>query len=250
MALLQVRDISKHFGGVTALHRVSLEVHAGEVVALVGDNGAGKSTLVKTISGINQPDEGEILWRGEPVSLRGPHGATDIGIQTIYQDLALCDNLDTVQNLFLGRELRCMSIFGPRLDRAAMERRARAALDDLGVVTLKSLRTHVGNLSGGQRQAIAISRSILWDPQLVILDEPTAALGVRQRGEVLDLIRRVRAQGRGVMVISHDMADVQEIADRVVVLRLGRKVAELARGEYTHEMLVSYITGAGERAVA
>jgi D-xylose transport system ATP-binding protein len=248
--LLEVRGIEKHFGGVTALGGVSLHVHAGEVVALVGDNGAGKSTLVKTIAGYVHPDAGQILWHGEPVTLRSPHDATSLGIQTVYQDLALCDNLDTVQNLFLGREEVKRTVFGARLHRARMEKRARTALDDLGVVTLKSLRTPSGRLSGGQRQSIAICRSILWDPQVVMLDEPTAALGVRQRKEVLELIRRIRSQGRGVILVSHDMADVQEIADRVVVLRLGRKVADLKRGEYTHDTLVSHITGAGEAVAA
>ena len=248
--LLEVQEITKHFGGVTALGGVSLNVHAGEIVALVGDNGAGKSTLVKTIAGYLRPDSGQILWRGSAVTLRAPGDATGLGIQTVYQDLALCDNLDTVQNLFLGREQVKRTLFGARLHRARMEARARAALDDLGVVTLKSLRTPVGRLSGGQRQSIAMCRSILGEPQLVILDEPTAALGVRQRREVLDLIKRVRSHGRGVVLVSHDMADVQEVADRVQVLRLGRMVADLRRGSYTHEELVSHITGAGTAVVA
>ncbi|MDW5593079.1 ATP-binding cassette domain-containing protein [Conexibacter stalactiti] len=250
MTLLEVRSATKHFGGVTALDEVSISVDAGEVVALVGDNGAGKSTLVKTIAGYLPPDHGEIRWRGEPVDLRHPTDATALGIETVYQDLALCDNLDTVQNLFLGREKVMYGLFGRRLARAEMEKQARAALDGLNIVTLKSLRTPIGKLSGGQRQSVAVCRSILTDPQLVLLDEPTAALGVAQRREVLDLIRRVRDQNRGVLLISHDLADVKEVSDRVVVLRLGRTVAELDGASCTHEELIAHITGAATGGVS
>ena len=247
MPLLEVRGVGKHFGGVTALEDVSITVDAGEVVALVGDNGAGKSTLVKTLAGYHAPDAGEILWEGRSVRFHAPTDATELGIQTVYQDLALCDNLDTVQNLFLGRELYLWSVFGRRLDRAAMERRTRDALTNLGV-TLKSVRAPVARLSGGQRQSVAVCRSILWDPRIVILDEPTAALGVNQRREVLALVRRIRDQGRGVLLISHDMADVMDVSDRAVVLRLGRKVADLRCGESDRETLVGHITGALEAA--
>lgn len=241
--LLEIRGVSKSFGGVSALSDISISVSAGEVVALVGDNGAGKSTLVKTISGIEHPDVGEIVFEGQPVALSGPKAANHIGIQTVYQDLALCDNLDTVQNLFLGRELGRPWFLGGRLDRASMEGRARAILSDLDV-KIRDLTVAAGSLSGGQRQCVAICRSVLSEPKVILLDEPTAALGVAQRRQVLALIDRLRAQGRGVIVISHDLGDVQVMADRVVTLRLGRKVAEFHRGQYTRDELISAITGA------
>jgi D-xylose transport system ATP-binding protein len=212
------------------------------VVALVGDNGAGKSTIVKIVSGIYQQDEGDVSVGGEVVRLHSPTAANHVGIQTVYQDLALCDNLDTIQNLFLGRELTTRWYLGGRLSRAGMERRTRDVLASLDV-RIPDLSAPIAALSGGQRQSVAVCRSILADPRLVILDEPTAALGVAQRRQVLALIHRLRAQGRGVVVVSHDLADVQQIADRVVVLRLGRKVAEMARGGYTRDDLVAHITG-------
>jgi D-xylose transport system ATP-binding protein len=245
---LELQDVSKHYGGVTALGGVSLKVYPGEVVALVGDNGAGKSTLVKTISGIIAPDSGVFYRDGEEVSISTPLDATAVGIQTVYQDLALCDNLDTVQNLFLGRELRGAWLSGRRLQRAAMEHRTRKVLADLSVTTLRDISIPVGGLSGGQRQSVAICRSVLWDPSVVLLDEPTAALGVAQREQVLNLIRRLQDHGRGVILISHDLADVKEIADRVLVLRLGSLVAEFRRGQYTREECVAAITGIGAAA--
>jgi D-xylose transport system ATP-binding protein len=245
MTLLELTKISKYFGGVRALHEVDRSVHPGEVVALIGDNGAGKSTLVKIVSGVESPDTGEIRVRGESARLESPRAAADAGIRTVFQDLSLCDNLDAVQNLFLGQE-RYGSIWsGRRVRRHAMEEEAHRILESLSV-KLRSLSTPVVALSGGQRQGIAICRALISDPAVVILDEPTAALGVSQRGEVLDLIRGLREQGRGVVVISHDMKDVHQVADRVVVLRLGSKVAEFRRGEYTMSDLVSAMTGADE----
>jgi D-xylose transport system ATP-binding protein len=240
---LELRGIVKRFGGVTALDDVSLSVSPGEVLALVGDNGAGKSTLIKTIAGINIPDEGQVLVGGAEAKLHSPNDSMSHGIQTVYQDLALCDNLDTVQNLFLGRELRDPLWRGARLRRADMEKRARQVLSDLGVTTLRDLSKPVGELSGGQRQSVAICRSVLWEPKVVLLDEPTAALGVAQRKEVMALIMRLRATDHAVIVVSHDLADVQEMADRVAVMRLGRKVAEFSRDGFSRDDLVSAITG-------
>jgi D-xylose transport system ATP-binding protein len=240
---LELNNICKHFGGVQALNGVSLSVNSGEVIALVGDNGAGKSTLIKTISGINIPDRGEILRDGKIVKFSSPHDAMSQGIQTVYQDLALCDNLDTVKNLFLGRELRTNFWKGARLRRAEMEVRARVLLSQLGVSTLRDLAKPVGLLSGGQRQSVAVCRSILWDPKIVVLDEPTAALGVEQRREVIALIMRLRSSNHAVIVASHELADVQEVADRIVVLRLGAVAAEFARGSFTRDELVGTITG-------
>lgn len=242
LPLLELRNIEKHFGGITALGGVSFEITAGEVVALVGDNGAGKSTLVKIISGIHAPSAGDILVDGTPTVMNSPKDAAEAGLQTVYQDLALCDNLDTVQNLFLGREIVSGWLGGRRLSRAAMERRTREILSSLDV-RIKDLHAPISALSGGQRQSVAVCRSILADPRLVMLDEPTAALGVAQRKQVLALIERLKEQGRGVIVISHDLEDVAKVADRIVVLRLGRKVAELKRNEYSRDDLVAYITG-------
>ncbi|NTF91656.1 sugar ABC transporter ATP-binding protein [Agrobacterium rhizogenes] len=239
---LQVRNISMNFGGVAALSDVSLNIEAGQVLALCGDNGAGKSTLVKIVSGIQSPSEGEIRVDGRPVAMTSPHEANLAGIQTVYQDLALCDNLDTVQNLFLGRELRSPWYQGRRLNRPAMEARAKAVLASLDV-RIRDTRAPSSFLSGGQRQSVAICRSILSDPQVILLDEPTAALGVAQRKQVLSLIERLKGQGRAVMLISHDLGDVLQVADRVAVLRLGRKVSEFTRGAYSREDLVSSITG-------
>lgn len=240
--LLEVRGVTKRFGGATALDGVSLSVQAREVVAVVGDNGAGKSTLAKIVSGILQPDEGTLLINGQEMVLRSAHAANEAGVQTVYQDLALCNNLDTVQNLFLGSEARTPWFSGRRLQRAAMEKRAMEVLGSLDA-KIKDVAEPVSSLSGGQRQAVAVCRSILAEPKLVILDEPTAALGVAQRRQVLALIDRLRSQGRGVIVISHDLADVIQVADRVEVLRLGRNVASMLRGEFDTGDLVGAITG-------
>ncbi len=241
--ILEVRNVSVRFGGVAALTDVSLAIWPGEVVALVGDNGAGKSTLVKTISGIQQPTEGEIRFAGSRLALDGPQDANAAGIQTVYQDLAICDNLDTVQNLFLGREIYRPWYMGRRLARAQMEARAREILTSLDV-KIRDATVPASSLSGGQRQSVAICRSVLSDPKVILLDEPTAALGVAQRKQVMELIDRLRRQNRAVIIISHDIGDVQVIADRVAVLRLGRKVTEVARGRYTREDLVGAMTGA------
>jgi D-xylose transport system ATP-binding protein len=225
---------------VEALREVAFEVRAGEVVALVGDNGAGKSTLVKAISGAQPADDGEIRFDGRPVTIHSPHDATQLGIATVYQDLALCENLDVVANLYLGREQRT----GRLLDEPAMERRTRGLLDELAVRTLRSVRTAVASLSGGQRQTVAIARAMLGEPRLVLLDEPTAALGVAQTAQVLELIRRLRGQGLGVVVISHNLADVFRVADRIIVLRLGRRVGTFEAGDAGEDDVVAAITGA------
>jgi D-xylose transport system ATP-binding protein len=244
--LLEARGVTKRFGPVEALTDVDFAVGAGEVVALVGDNGAGKSTLIKAISGIQPGEEGAYSFGGEQVTITTPQDATRLGIATVYQDLALCDNLDVVANLFLGREL---VEHGPQrvahvMDEISMEDRARDLLDSLSVTTLRSVRTEVGSLSGGQRQSVAIARSLLADPKVLILDEPTAALGVAQTQQVLDLVARVRERGVGVIYISHNIADIFHVADRIVVLRLGRRVADLVTSETTHEEVVGAITGA------
>ncbi|TMF53105.1 MAG: sugar ABC transporter ATP-binding protein, partial [Chloroflexi bacterium] len=214
--LLTLHNISKRFGAVQALSGVDFEVYPGEVVGLVGDNGAGKSTLVKTIAGIHSPDSGEILFEGHPVTITGPRDAAQLGISTVYQDLALCDNLDVVANLYLGRELTEAEV----LDEVRMERRAIEVLKGLQV-KIRIVRNVVASLSGGQRQSVAVARSVMWNSKVVLLDEPTAALGVAQTKQVLDLIRRLRDQGLGVVVISHNLADVFEVCDRIVVLWLG-----------------------------
>jgi D-xylose transport system ATP-binding protein len=242
--LLSVRGVSKSFGPVQALSDVSLEVHEREVVALLGDNGAGKSTLIKAISGVGPADEGEFEFEGTPVTIRGPHDSATLGIAVVYQDLALCDNLDVVENLFLGRE----TTRGGSLDEIHMEKESRRLLDTLAVRTLRSVRTEVGSLSGGQRQTVAIARSMLGEPRLVILDEPTAALGVAQTAQVLQLVRRLREQGLGVIMISHNLADVFEVADRVVVLRLGRNAGEFPVDGTNQNEVVAAITGAKEAA--
>jgi D-xylose transport system ATP-binding protein len=236
--VLALEGVSKSFGPVQALSEVDFEVHSGEVVALVGDNGAGKSTLVKTIAGIHPADEGRILFEGNEVRITGPTDATDLGIATVYQDLALCDNLDVVENLFLGREEG-----GFALDETSMEKQTGELLSRLAV-TIVDMRSEVGTLSGGQRQQVAIARSLLGDPKLVVLDEPTAALGVRQTAMVLNLIKRLRDEGHAVVVISHNLADVFEVADRIFVLRLGRKAADLGAHEASQEEVVAAITGA------
>ncbi len=222
-ALLALEGVSKHFGPVQALKDVDFEVRPGEVVALVGDNGAGKSTLVKVISGIYSADEGSFRFEGQPVSIAGPAEAARLGIATVYQDLALCDNLDVVANLFLGQEEVASGVGAVtrQLDEVDMEHRSHELLEQLAV-TIPSVRSEVGGLSGGQRQQVAVARSLLGEPKVVLLDEPTAALGVAQTAQVLQLIKRLRERGLGVLVISHNLADVFEVADRIFVLRLGQ----------------------------
>ncbi|MGW1083482.1 ATP-binding cassette domain-containing protein [Kitasatospora sp. NPDC002522] len=243
--VLALRGISKRFGAVQALTDIELEVHTGEVVALVGDNGAGKSTLVKAIAGVYQPDEGEIEWEGRPVSIHRPQDAQHLGVATVYQDLALCDNLDVVGNLFLGRELRH---FGLVLDEVAMEKRSRTLLDTLSI-RIPSVRIPIASLSGGQRQVVAIARALIGSPKVVILDEPTAALGVEQTAQVLDLVERLRDQNLGVILISHNMADVMAVADTVAVLRLGRNNGVFDKRSTNQEQIISAITGATDNAV-
>lgn len=243
--VLALRGVSKSFGAVKALTEIDFEVHDGEVVALVGDNGAGKSTMVKTIAGIHTADEGQILFEGEEVKIADPTDATDLGIATVYQDLALCDNLDVVENLFLGREESAG--FVRQLNETAMEKRTHDLLSRLAV-TITDVRSEVGMMSGGQRQQVAIARSLLGEPKVVMLDEPTAALGVRQTAMVLGLIKRLREDGHGVVVISHNLADVFEVADRIFVLRLGRKAGDYAVGEATQQEIVAAITGATDKA--
>ncbi|WP_328344607.1 ATP-binding cassette domain-containing protein [Streptomyces violaceus] len=242
--VLALRGVSKRFGAVQALTDVELEVHAGEVVALVGDNGAGKSTLVKTIAGVHPIDEGVIEWDGRSVQINKPHDAQNLGIATVYQDLALCDNIDVVGNLYLGRELRKRGV----LDEVEMERRSRELLDTLSI-RIPSVRIPIASLSGGQRQTVAIARSMLGEPKLVILDEPTAALGVEQTAQVLDLVERLRERGHAVILISHNMADVKAVADKVAVLRLGRNNGIFEVKSTSQEEIISAITGATENAV-
>jgi D-xylose transport system ATP-binding protein len=244
--LLALRGVSKAFGANQALSGVDFEVDAGEVVALVGDNGAGKSTLVKAIAGVQLADEGTIRFRGERVPIGRPQDAVRLGIATVYQDLALCDNLDVVANLYLGRELfvKGPGRFSYLLDETAMEQSTLALLDSLAVTTIGDVREHVGSLSGGQRQAVAIARSLIGDPSVVLLDEPTAALGVVQTAQVLNLIGKLKERGLAVVVISHNLENVFAVADRIVVLRLGRRVATFDVRDATHEEVVGAITGA------
>ncbi len=238
--LLRMVGISKTFGAVRALTEVDFEVYAGEVVGLVGDNGAGKSTLVKTISGVGPADEGEVFVDGQPVVVNSPQAATRLGIETVYQDLALCDNLDVISNLFLGHEE--VSSLGT-LRETDMEKRGLEVLRTLDV-KIPSVRSLVASLSGGQRQSIAVAKTILRNAKVVLLDEPTAALGVAQTRQVLNLIKRLRERGLGVVVISHNMADVFEVADRVIVMRLGRRVGTFDTNNTTAERVISSITGA------
>jgi D-xylose transport system ATP-binding protein len=241
---LALRGVSKRFGAVQALTDVELEVHAGEVVALVGDNGAGKSTLVKTIAGVHPIDDGVIEWDGRSVQINRPHDAQALGIATVYQDLALCDNIDVVGNLYLGRELRKFGV----LNEVEMERRSRELLSTLSI-RIPSVRIPIASLSGGQRQTVAIARSMLGEPKLVILDEPTAALGVEQTAQVLDLVERLRERGHAVILISHNMADVKAVADKVAVLRLGRNNGVFDVATTSQEEIISAITGATDNAV-
>ncbi|MBJ7607434.1 MAG: sugar ABC transporter ATP-binding protein [Candidatus Dormibacteraeota bacterium] len=238
--ILELAGISKRFGAVQALADVDFEVYAEEVVGLVGDNGAGKSTLVKTIAGINVADQGTYSFEGKAVHVHGPNDVTKLGVSTVYQDLALCDNLDVVNNLYLGREDRGGL---PVLREEPMEKRARDVLRGLSV-KIPHVRTPVAELSGGQRQSVAVARSVMWDAKIVLLDEPTAALGVAQTRQVLDLILRLRERGLGVVVISHNMADVFEVCDRIVVMRLGRRVATFDVKAASREEVVGAITGA------
>lgn len=240
--ILSLRGISKNFGAVSALTEIELDVHAGEVVALVGDNGAGKSTLVKVLAGVHQPTSGTVTFRGKPATLASPGEALDLGIATVFQDLALCENLDVVANIFLGRELEPY-----HLDEVAMEVRAWTLLGELAA-RIPSVRDVVASLSGGQRQTVAIARSLLLEPRIIMLDEPTAALGVAQTAEVLNLIERLRARGLGVIMISHNMEDVRAVADRIVVLRLGRNNG-IFTPDASNAELVGAITGATDNAV-
>jgi D-xylose transport system ATP-binding protein len=241
--VLSLRGISKNFGAVSALTDIDLDVHAGEVVALVGDNGAGKSTLVKILAGVHQPTSGTIVFRGEQVTMADPSAALTLGIATVFQDLALCENLDIVANIFLGRELDPL-----HLDEVSMEVRSWKLLNELSA-RIPSVRAAVASLSGGQRQTVAIARSLLLEPKLILLDEPTAALGVAQTAEVLNLIERVRDRGLGVVIISHNMEDVRAVADRIVVLRLGRN-SGIFYPDSSNEELISAITGADNNAVS
>jgi D-xylose transport system ATP-binding protein len=238
-AILSARKLNKSFGPVHVLHDVDLDVYPGEVTALVGDNGAGKSTLVKCFAGINSIDSGEIVYEGKPVTIADPRAATALGIEFVYQDLALADNLDITQNMFLGRELTTLRAL---LSDGEMEKQARATLASLSVRTVSSVRQLVSNLSGGQRQTVAIAKAVLWNSKVVFLDEPTAALGVAQTRQVLDLVRRLADQGRGVVLISHNMNDVMEVADRVVALYLGRVAAEVKTADTSTTQIVELIT--------
>jgi D-xylose transport system ATP-binding protein len=237
--ILSARKLNKSFGPVHVLHDVDIDVYPGEVTALVGDNGAGKSTLVKCFAGINSIDSGELLFEGQPVAIHDPRAATALGIEFVYQDLALADNLDITQNMFLGRESRWLDTF---LADGKMEKQARETLIGLSVRTVSSVRQLVANLSGGQRQTVAIAKAVLWNSKVVFLDEPTAALGVAQTRQVLDLVRRLADQGRGVVLISHNMNDVMEVADRVSALFLGRVAAEVKTTETNTTQIVELIT--------
>jgi D-xylose transport system ATP-binding protein len=237
--LLECRSISKAFGAVQALYKVDFEVRRGEVMALVGDNGAGKSTLIKGVVGIYPFDTGEVFFEGKRVAIHGPRDAARLGIEVVYQDLALADNLDVTANMFLGRE-RTQNGF--LLDEASMERSSRQTLESLAVSSLRSVRQLVAGLSGGQRQAVAVAKSVMWNSNLVILDEPTAALGVAQTRQVLDLVGRLAEKDLGVVIISHNLHDIFDVADRITVLRLGQRVAVFERSETTQQEVVHAIT--------
>jgi ABC-type sugar transport system ATPase subunit len=236
--LLELRGVSKVFGAVQALNGVNLTVPPGKITALAGDNGAGKSVTIKTISGLWTPTQGDIYWEGNPVHLHSPNDAEALGITTIYQDLALCDNLDIVQYMFLGHE----KLRHRLLDETSMELEARKILADLQVTTVRSIRQPVASLSGGQRQSVAVAKAVMQAAKLVIMDEPTAALGVAQTGMVLQLIKRLSTQGTAVLLISHNLNDIFEVADRIVVLYLGRMVAQGPVEEFDRQVIVEYMT--------
>jgi D-xylose transport system ATP-binding protein len=244
--LLELRGVSKVFGAVRALSNMNLSVEAGKVTALVGDNGAGKSTAIKTISGLWEPTEGQVLWDGKPVHVHSPKDAEALGITTIYQDLALCDNLDIVQNMFLGHERLRHRL----LDETSMELAARQTLADLHVTTVRSIRQPVASLSGGQRQSVAVAKAVMREAKLVMLDEPTAALGVAQTQQVLDLIKRLSSQGTAVLLISHNLNDVFEVADVIAVLYLGRMVVEGPAADFDRQVVVDYMTTGESSRVA
>ena len=245
--LLQLREITKSFGSVQALTDVDFEVRKGEVMALVGDNGAGKSTLIKCVAGTHTADSGEILFEGKEVSIHGPKDAAKLGIEVVYQDLALCDNLDVVQNMYLGREAHNWL---QQLNEPTMESKTAETLKTLAVTTIRSIRQPVATLSGGQRQSVAVARAVMWNSKLVILDEPTAALGVAQTEQVLALVRRLAEQGLGVVVISHNLHDIFETANRITVLRLGRNVGLFEREKTTPEEVVHAITAGAPTKVS
>ncbi|MGW7256056.1 ATP-binding cassette domain-containing protein [Streptomyces sp. NPDC054834] len=243
--LLAMRGVSKRFAAVQALVDVELEIRAGEVVALVGDNAAGKSTLVKVISGVGPADKGVIEWQGSAIQIKRPQDAQVLGIATVYQDLAMCDNLDVVGNLFLGREIHRRGV----LDEVEMERRTRELVHTLSI-RIPDVRAPLASLSGGQRQAVAITRSLLGTPRLLLLDEPTASLGIEQTNQLLDLIETLRDRGLGVLLISHNMGDIKAVADRIAVLRLGRNNGVFDVNTTSQEQIISSITGAADNAVA
>ena len=236
---LELRAVTKSFGSVQALEGVDFEVYDGEVMALVGDNGAGKSTLIKSVAGIHPIDSGEILFDGQPVTIHGPKDAVKLGIEVVYQDLALCDNLDVVQNMYLGREAH--DAFQV-LKEPEMEQRTAETMKSLAVTTIRSTRQRVASLSGGQRQSVAVARAVMWNSRVVILDEPTAALGVAQTRQVLDLVKRLADQGLAVVIVSHNLNDVFEVANRITVLRLGRNVGVYERENVTPTQIVEAIT--------
>jgi len=244
--LLELRGVSKTFGSVQALNDVDFEVRHGEVMALVGDNGAGKSTLIKCIAGIYPMDEGELFYDGEPTTIHGPRDAAKLGIEVVYQDLALCDNLDVVQNMYLGREVTRFEI----LSEPPMEAKTRETLASLRVTTIGSIRQAVATLSGGQRQSVAVARAVMWNSRLVILDEPTAALGVAQTEQVLALVNRLAEQGLSVVLISHNLHDIFETATRITVLRLGRNAGIFERAKTTQEEVVHAITAGAPTKVS
>jgi D-xylose transport system ATP-binding protein len=246
--IVAMKAINKSFGPVHVLHDVDFQIYPGQVTALVGDNGAGKTVLIKCLAGIYSIDSGEITFEGKQVSIHGPKDAAALGIEFVYQDLALCDNLDIVQNMFLGRETKSAGL----LNEGAMETMARETLAGLSVRTVKSVRQKVSSLSGGQRQTVAIAKSVLWNSKVVVLDEPTAALGVAQTRQVLDLVRRLADQGLGVVLISHNMNDVFEVADRICALFLGRVAAEVIAHDSSREQIVELITSgrSGELGLA
>lgn len=239
--LLEIREFDKHFGPVQALYHVDLDLPSGQVTALVGDNGAGKTVLTKCIAGIYQPDHGQVFWERREVHIRNARDASHLGIETVYQDLALADNLDIVQNMFLGRERVSYGL----LDEDSMERSSAETLASLRVTTVRSIRQPVASLSGGQRQSVAVAKAVMWNSKLVIMDEPTAALGVVQTRQVLDLIKRLRDRGLAVMVISHNLIDVFEVADRIAVMYLGRLVVQEDAVKFDRQSVVEYMTTGG-----